>query len=107
MNKIYYLATCDTCRKIIKSLPKDNNLVFHDIKQNPITEAELEEMSGLADQFVSNGQLDIYRETYERLKSKFDRVESSFDMYGDNHVSISANKSTEGKLNLRLVSLVL
>jgi len=47
-NKIYYLASCDTCRKIIKSLPKDNNLVFHDIKQDPITEAELEEMHTLS-----------------------------------------------------------
>ena len=48
MNTIYYLASCDTCRKIIKSLPKGNNLVFHDIKQNPITAAELEEMHRLA-----------------------------------------------------------
>lgn len=47
-NKIYYLASCDTCRKIIKSLPENNNLVFHDIKQNPITEAELEEMHQLS-----------------------------------------------------------
>ena len=47
-NTIYYLASCDTCRKIIKSLPKDNNLVFHDIKQDPITEAELEEMYQLS-----------------------------------------------------------
>jgi len=47
-NKIYYLASCDTCRKIIKSLPKDNNLVFHDIKQNPITAEELEEMYTLS-----------------------------------------------------------
>jgi arsenate reductase (glutaredoxin) len=44
MNKIYYLASCDTCRKIIKSLPQNHNLEFHDIKQNPITEEELEEM---------------------------------------------------------------
>jgi len=48
MNKIYYLASCDTCRKIIKSLPKNNNLVFHDIKQNPITQKELEEMQQLS-----------------------------------------------------------
>ena len=47
-NKIYYLASCDTCRKIIKSLPKDNNLAFHDIKQDHITEAELEEMHALS-----------------------------------------------------------
>jgi arsenate reductase len=48
MNKIYYLASCDTCRKIIKSLPKNNNLVFHDIKQNRITQKELEEMQQLS-----------------------------------------------------------
>ncbi len=48
MNKIYYLASCDTCRKIIKSLPKNNSLVFHDIKQDPITSAELEDMHRLS-----------------------------------------------------------
>jgi arsenate reductase len=48
MNKVYYLASCDTCRKIIKSLPKDNNLVFHDIKQDPVTHEELEGLHQLA-----------------------------------------------------------
>ncbi|WP_309642240.1 ArsC/Spx/MgsR family protein [Flavobacterium sp.] len=48
MNTIYYLASCDTCRKIIKSLPKNDTLVFHDIKQNPITAAELDVMRELA-----------------------------------------------------------
>ncbi len=48
MNTIYYLASCDTCRKIIKALPKNNNLVFHDIKQNPISNVELEEMRRLS-----------------------------------------------------------
>ncbi|HEU4791367.1 MAG TPA: ArsC/Spx/MgsR family protein [Flavobacterium sp.] len=53
MNKIYYLASCDTCRKIIKSLPKDHDLVFHDIKQNPITVEELEEMHELSGSYES------------------------------------------------------
>lgn len=48
MNKIYYLASCDTCRKIIKGLPNNHNLTFHDIKQNPITVEELEEMYRLS-----------------------------------------------------------
>ena len=47
-NKIYYLSSCDTCRKIIKSLPNTDRLQFHDIRQNPITEAELEEMYKLS-----------------------------------------------------------
>ena len=67
MNKIYYLASCDTCRKIIKSLPKDNNLVFHDIKQNPITETELEEMHQLAG-------------SYEALFSKKAQLYKSMDL---------------------------
>lgn len=47
-NKIYYLASCDTCRKIIKNLPNPDKLQFHDIRQNPITEQELEEMYQLS-----------------------------------------------------------
>jgi arsenate reductase len=66
MNKIYYLASCDTCRKIIKSLPQ-NNLVFHDIKQDPITEAELEEMHKLAG-------------SYEALFSKKAQLYKSMDL---------------------------
>ncbi|MFH6986192.1 arsenate reductase family protein [Flavobacterium collinsii] len=67
MNKIYYLASCDTCRKIIKGLPKDNNLVFHDIKQNPITAEELEEMYKLA-------------RSYEALFSKKAQLYKSMDL---------------------------
>ncbi|MEO0058609.1 MAG: hypothetical protein RLZZ312_256 [Bacteroidota bacterium] len=47
MNKIFYLASCDTCRKIIKALP-DNNLIFHDIKQNPISESDLTKMYSIS-----------------------------------------------------------
>ena len=47
-NKIYYLASCDTCRKIIKTLPKNANLVFRDIKQDPISPEELDEMVRLS-----------------------------------------------------------
>ncbi|WP_269224250.1 MULTISPECIES: arsenate reductase family protein [Flavobacterium] len=67
MNKIYYLASCDTCRKIIKSLPKDHDLVFHDIKQNPITIEELEEMHRLSG-------------SYEALFSKKAQLYKSMDL---------------------------
>lgn len=67
MNKIYYLASCDTCRKIIKSLPENNNLVFQDIRQNPITEAELEEMYQLSG-------------SYEALFSKKAQLYKSMDL---------------------------
>ena len=67
MNKVYYLASCDTCRKIIKSLPKDNNLVFHDIKQNPVSSDELEEMKSLSG-------------SYEALFSKKAQLYKSLDL---------------------------
>ena len=67
MNKIYYLASCDTCRKIIKALPKDNNLVFHDIKQNPISTEELEQMHQLSG-------------SYEALFSKKAQLYKSMDL---------------------------
>ena len=53
INKIYYLGTCDTCRKIIKSLPKENDLVFQDIKQDRITKEQLEEMHQLSGSYES------------------------------------------------------
>ncbi len=67
MNKVYYLASCDTCRKIIKALPKDNNLVFHDIKQDPISVEELAEMRLLAG-------------SYEALFSKKAQLYKSLDL---------------------------
>ena len=67
MNKIYYLASCDTCRKIIKSLPKDHNLVFCDIKQHLITVEELEEMHQLSG-------------SYEALFSKKAQLYKSMDL---------------------------
>ena len=67
MNKIYYLASCDTCRKIIKSLPKNEDLVFHDIKQNPITVEELEVMKQLSG-------------TYEALFSRKAQLYKSLDL---------------------------
>ena len=67
MDKIYYLASCDTCRKIIKSLPKNNNLTFHDIKQNPITVLELEQMQELSG-------------SYEALFSKKAQLYKSMDL---------------------------
>ena len=67
MNKIYYLASCDTCRKIIKSLPKNNTLVFHDIKQDPISIEDLEKMRHLSG-------------SYEALFSKKAQLYKSMDL---------------------------
>ena len=47
MKKIYHLGTCDTCRKIIKSLPSVDGVVLHDIKKQPMTEAEVDHLKDL------------------------------------------------------------
>jgi arsenate reductase len=45
MNKIYYLSTCDTCKRIISDLElKEKSFVFQDIKSEKITSVQLEEI---------------------------------------------------------------
>ena len=48
MKKIYHLATCNTCQKIIAQLSIDNQTVLQNIKVESITEEQLEEMKDLA-----------------------------------------------------------
>jgi arsenate reductase (glutaredoxin) len=48
MKKIYFLSTCDTCRDIISRLGGLNDFVKQDIKTEPITVRQLEEMKALA-----------------------------------------------------------
>ncbi|MFT7665990.1 MAG: arsenate reductase [Patiriisocius sp.] len=42
MQKIYYLNTCDTCKRIIKELELPNTFVHQDIKKEALTTAELD-----------------------------------------------------------------
>lgn len=44
MNKIYYLKTCDTCKKILKQIEDLDQFELQEIKSNPITESQLEEI---------------------------------------------------------------
>lgn len=44
MNKVYHLSTCDTCKRIIKQLQLPDTFVLQDIKSDPITVKQLEEM---------------------------------------------------------------
>lgn len=64
---LYYLASCDTCRKIIKSLPKSAHFKYHDIKQDPITVEELEYLRSLSG-------------SYEALFSKKAQLYKSMDL---------------------------
>ena len=45
MKKIYYLSTCSTCKRIMKELDiSEENFILQDIKNEPITPKQLEEM---------------------------------------------------------------
>ena len=44
MKKIYYLSTCDTNKRILKELNLPKDFIKQDLKINPVSEKELEEL---------------------------------------------------------------
>lgn len=48
MKKIYYLSTCDTCKRIINDLDLPSDFIFQDIKTESITNTQIEEMYTLS-----------------------------------------------------------
>jgi arsenate reductase (glutaredoxin) len=48
MKKIYHLANCTTCQRILKEVKPGKEFVLQDIKTEPITEKQLDEMAKLA-----------------------------------------------------------
>ncbi len=51
MKKVYYLKTCDTCKRILKQWNLPNTFEFQEIKENPISVFQLEEMYKLAESY--------------------------------------------------------
>ena len=47
MKKIYHLATCKTCQKILKELEPLDGVELREIKSKGVTPKELEEMRAL------------------------------------------------------------
>jgi len=66
MRKIYYLKTCDTCRRILKSINIEG-FILQEIKTEPITVAQLGEMHTLTD-------------SYEALFSKRSKKYTAMDL---------------------------
>lgn len=48
MKKVYYLSTCDTCKRIIKELEIGDEFEYQDIKKDKITDDQIDEMKKLA-----------------------------------------------------------
>lgn len=52
MKKIYYLKTCDSCRRILKSIPLEG-FELQEIKSQPVTPEQLNEMQVIAGDYES------------------------------------------------------
>lgn len=63
MPTIYYLKTCDTCKRILKELNLEN-VVLQEIKSTPVTEAQLEAMYALSGSYEAlfNKRAKLYKE---------------------------------------------
>jgi arsenate reductase len=48
MKKIYHLSTCSTCKRILAELKPGKAFVLQDIKTEPLTPAQLDELARLA-----------------------------------------------------------
>lgn len=64
MKKIYHLSTCSTCQRIIKELQPLTNFELQDIKTEPITATQLEQMHSLSNSYESlfSKRAVLYRE---------------------------------------------
>lgn len=71
MKKMYYLSTCDTCKRIINELNLPSDVVLQDIKTDAITEDQIAEMQELAG-------------SYEALFSKRARLYKERDLKNQN-----------------------
>ncbi len=111
MDAVFYLPTCETCRKILKSLP-ENNLVLRDIKKDPITATELAEMHRRAGSyealFSRRSQLYTARKLKEQTLGEEDFKNLILEHYtflnrpvfmiGDEIFIGSSKKSVEGAI---------
>ena len=53
MKRIFYLKTCDNCKKILKYLSPSKDFILQDIKEESITVKQLEEMHKLSNSYES------------------------------------------------------
>lgn len=71
MKKLYYLSTCDTCKRIITELELPSDIILQDIKIEAITVSQLAEMHAISG-------------SYEALFSKRARLYKEKDLKNTN-----------------------
>lgn len=70
MKKIYYLSTCDTCKRILKELDAPAEFTLQDIKKQPLVEEDVENLRKSSGSYEAlfNKRAKLYKE--RDLKSK-------------------------------------
>ncbi|OBQ56996.1 hypothetical protein JJL45_02210 [Tamlana sp. s12] len=71
MKKVYYLKTCSTCIRILKELNLPSDFILQDIKTEPITVDQLDQMKTLSG-------------SYEALFSKRAKLYKEMDLKNQN-----------------------
>lgn len=63
MKKVYYLSTCNTCKRILKELELTDDVLLQEVKSEAVTKAQLEEMKALSGTYESlfNRRSQLYR----------------------------------------------
>tara|TARA_B100001059_G_C17572192_1_gene445511 strand:- start:104 stop:445 length:342 start_codon:yes stop_codon:yes gene_type:complete len=67
MKKVYFLQTCDTCKRILKEMNLEG-FEKQEIKSNPITESQLEQMHSFAQS---------YEELFNKRARKYKSIDKS------------------------------
>ncbi len=85
MKKIYYLSTCNTCKRILEELNLSSDVILQDIKVDAITASQLEEMKMLSESyealFSRRAQLYKQRELADKNLSETDYKQLILEHY--------------------------
>jgi arsenate reductase-like glutaredoxin family protein len=67
---IYYLSSCDTCKRILQELALTNEIVLQDIKSSPLADIQLDELKTKAGSYEAlfSKRARLYKE--RNLKEK-------------------------------------
>jgi len=71
MKKVYYLATCDTCKRILKTWDLPASFVKQEIKNDEITVKQIEHFSASELSYTKKETLKMKRLKIPILKTSF------------------------------------
>lgn len=107
MKKIYHLGSCSTCQRILKELEPLDGVQLQEIKSEPITQEQLEQMEALSGSYQSlfskRAMLFRQRGLHEKQLSEADYKSLILEHYTflkrpvilvDDHIFVGNSKKT-------------